>query len=243
LTIATLEAGNPLKEDLVKQLPEYLQTLCRGQHGLREIDIELSKPGGFPDDAKLISGLKDVHSANSELGGKMKQQLGDFAEKKGQAKLAEKLRNLTLEKGPAPPERPGLADFLPLPEAAPAGQAGQREAPFAGLEDNLGEDVSSEARSMEGQLKWELEHWADVRSTWAYNLWKLHTQQKEENAGRKVPPPRIRTRREFIKMVRNGLSRELRPSEKLLIADMFARNYTPEQVVAELWDSDEEAPR
>jgi hypothetical protein len=240
--IASLEAGKPLGENIVEHLPEHLKTLCWCQRGLRNIDFELRKPGGSQDDAKLISGVKDVHRSIPGLGGKVKQQLGVFAENKGQPKLAERLRNLTLEKPPAPPEGRGIPDFPPLPEATPAGQAGQQEEPFKGLED-LGEDVSSQARRVERQLNWELERWADVRSIWMFNLWKLHNQQNEEDSRRNVSPHRIRNRSEFIKTVRNGLSRDLRPSEKLLIADMFARNYTPEQVVAELGDSDEEGQR
>jgi hypothetical protein len=243
LAIANVEAGNPLKPDLVEHLPRHLEQLCVCQRGLRKIDVELCKPWGSQDEAELVAGLKDVHRTRPELGAKVKRQLGDFAEKQGQQKLAEKLRNIVLEKGPAAPEGPGPADFLPIPEAEPAGgHGGQQEAPFKGLDD-LGEDVSSEAKNVERQLNWELERWADVRATWIYDGWQSYVRQKKEDERHNVAPKPVRNRSEFLNTVQNGLGRKLRPSEPLLIANMFARSYTPERVIAELQGDDEEGRR
>jgi hypothetical protein len=241
--IAKLKEGEPVGEELVELLPDPLKKLCQSQRGLRAIDTELRKPVGSHDDAKLISSLQEVHRGNPELGEEVRQRLVVFAEKKGQPELADKLRNITFVKEPALPQGETPVDFLPIPEAAPAGLAGQQESPFRGLED-LGEDVSSKAKRVERQLKRELEHWSDSNSNvLGYHLWRLHSEQNKEESRRNSPPIKIRNRSEFVTQVRTGLSRELRSSEKLLIADMFARNYTPEQVVAELRDSDKGGPR
>jgi hypothetical protein len=241
--LARLNESKPVGEELVEYLPDPLKKLCQSHRGLRAIDTELCKPAGSHDDAKLISGLQEVHRGNPELGEEVRQHLVVFAEKKGQADLAKKLRNITFEKEPVQPRGEGLDDFLPIPEAAPAGQAGQQESAFKGLED-LGEDVSFKAKRVERQLKRELGHWSDSNSNvLGYHLWRLHSKQNEEESRRNSPPNDIRNRNEFVTKVRTGLSREPRSSEKLLIADMFARNFTPEQVVAELRDSGKEGQR
>jgi hypothetical protein len=138
--------------------------------------------------------------------------------------------------------------LLLLPEGPATGHAGQREAPFEGLDD-LGEEIpssekiSSKAKTEERKLKWELERWSGAQSAWMFHKLLTYAEQKKEEQRPNLPPRGTPNRGEFVKKVRTDLHRELRASEKLLIADMFARNYTPEQVVAELRDSDEEGRR
>jgi hypothetical protein len=246
--IEDIDAGKPIEDVFAESLPAYLKPQCQCQRGLRNIDRELRKPTGAQDEAKLIEGLQDVNRANPKLGKELKRQLADSAEKKGQPKLAKSLRNLTLVPEPTPPEKLEIIDVLPLPEGPPVGQAGQREAPFEGL-DELGEDVPSaekvsfQARTQERKLKWELERWSGAQSAWMFHKLQTYAEQKKEEPRPSLPPRGTPNRGEFVKKIRTGLHRELRPSEKLLIADMFAGNYTPEQVVAELRDSDEEGRR
>jgi hypothetical protein len=111
-----------------------------------------------------------------------------------------------------------------------------------GLED-LGPEVHAEARAAEQNLNWNLERWADIRYTMGhsyYHLYRLASNQSGKPDDPQAAERRRQQRKQCLLRTEGSLGRALRPSERLLVADMIARGYTDEQIVAELRGLDRE---
>jgi hypothetical protein len=244
LVESNLRAGD-LPEALVSHLPESLRAQFKSVRGLQKIGIELNKPGGSADIEALTGALKDVHSDNPRLATRVRDAAAVAAERKGQPGLAGRLRNIELiPSGPPadPPIQGGVAD-LPPPHAPGTSQAGQKESVLKGLDD-LGPEVRAEAQGAERKLTRDLERWADFRFTMGhgyYQLYRLASNQSGESDDDPQKAARRRQERKQCLLRAEGiLGRLLRPSERLLVADMVARGYKDEQIVAELRDLDQQ---
>jgi hypothetical protein len=212
--------------------------------GLREIGIELRKPGDSADIKVLSGALKDVNAANPKLAVKVKDAAVAKAEGKGQRKLADQLRNIKLVEDvpPAGPPTPGGVADLPPPSAPGTSQAGQQESLFKGLDD-LSPEVRAEAGAAEQKLIRDLERWADIRYTIGqsyYQLARLASNQDRDRDNRALAASQSQQRKQCLLQVAGTLGRKLRPTERLLVADMIARGYKDEQIVAELRKLDRE---
>jgi hypothetical protein len=231
-----------LPEALVKDLPEPLRWEARCVRGLRDIGVELHKPGDSADVKVLTGALKDVHAANPKLAVKVRERAVALAEGKGQPRLAKQLRDIELGLAPGAEEPFEMAAYLPPPSAPGTSQAGQQESLLKGLED-FGPEVSAEARTIEQKLNRDLERWADIRYTMGHSfsqLYCLTSNQPEKPDDPQLAAQRRGQRKQCLLKVEGTLHRKLRPSERLLVADMFARGYTEEQIVADLRELDRE---
>jgi hypothetical protein len=245
LAESKLKAGD-LPKALVEHLPEPLRAQFKCVRGLQNIDIELSKPGGQADPNVLTGALKDVHRANPKLAAKVKAAAAAAAERKGQPQLAGQLRNIELVAA-VPPDGPpilgGVAD-LPPPHGPGTSQAVQQEPLFKGLEE-LGPEVSAEAKAAARKLNRDMERWADFRYTMGYSYYQLARLAYDRDKDRENPQLAVRRkqqRQQCLPQVAGALGRKLRPSERLLVADMLVQGYTNEQIVAELKAIDEDRP-
>jgi hypothetical protein len=243
LAESKLRAGD-LPEALVEHLPEPLRAQFKCVRGLQQVGIELSKPVGSADIKALTGALKDVHADNPKLAARVRDAAAAAVERKGQPQLAGQLRNIELVT-PDPPIPAGVTD-LPPPHAPGTGQAGQRESVLKGLDD-LGPEVHAEARGAERKFTRSLEDWADFRYTLGHGYSKLAvarlpSNQDKDRDDTQVALRRKQQRQQCLPLVAGTLGRKLRPSERLLVADMVARGYTNEQIVAELKRIDEDRP-
>jgi hypothetical protein len=247
-TESVLLAGSKLKagdlpKDLVEHLPEPLWVQAKCVRGLQDIGIELSKPGDLADPKVLTRALKDVHAADPKLAAKVKDAAAVAAEQKRQLQLAGQLRDIKLVEAvpPAGPPIPRRVADLPSPLAPGTSQAGQQESLLKGLED-LGPEVHAEARAAEQKLNRNLERWADVRSTMGHSYYHLYRLASNHSGKRDDPQEaeRQQQRKQFLLRAEGRLGRTLQVSERLLVADMIARGYKDEQIVAELRGLDRE---
>jgi hypothetical protein len=231
-----------LSEIRVEDLPEPLRAPFKCVQGLEKIGVELSKPGDLAEPKVLTEALQDIHAANPKLASRVREAAAAAAERKGQPRLADQLRNIELLP-PAPPDGPpilaGVTD-LPPPSAPGTGQAGQQESVLKGLED-LDPKVRAEAGAAKRKLHRDLERWADTRYTIGlsyYVLAHLASNQDRDRDNPQLAASQRQKRNQCLLKVAGALGRALRPSERLLVADMVARGYKDEQIVAELRDLD-----
>jgi hypothetical protein len=234
-----------LIEIRVEDVPEPLRAQFKCVRGLQKIDIELKKPGDQTNLKNMTEALQDVHRANPELAARVKNAAAARAEQKGQTELAGKLRNIKLVPAPGAAEPGGVAIDLAPPSAPGAGQAGQEESVLKGLED-LDPEVQAEAASAKRKLNHDLERWADIRYTMGQSyhlLYRLASNQSGKSDDPQEAARRRQQRKQFLLQVAATLGRALRPSERLLVADMMARGYKDEQIVVELRKLDREEDR
>jgi hypothetical protein len=241
LAESKLNAGD-LPEALGEHLPEPLRAQVKCVRGLRDIGVELGKPGDAADVKVLTGALKDVHADNPKLAAKVRDAAVVKAQGKGQHNLAGQLRNIQLVPAPGAEEPGRLSALLPPPPSPGTSQAGQQEFLLKGLDD-LGPEVGAEARAAELKLNRDLERWADIRYTMRhsyYRLYRLASNQSGERDDPQVAERRRQQQKQCLLRAEGILLRKLRPSERLLVADMIARGYKDEQIVAELRGLDRE---
>jgi hypothetical protein len=106
-----------------------------------------------------------------------------------------------------------------------------------GLED-LGPEVHAQARAAEQKLNRNLERWDDIRYTIGHSYYQLYCLASNQPPGPgddpQVAERRRQQRKQCLLKAERSLGRALRPSERLLVADMLARDYKDEHIAAEL---------
>jgi hypothetical protein len=231
-----------LTEIRFKDMPELLGAQFKCVRGLQKFGVELNKPGGQANLKEMTEALQDVHRANPKLAARVRDSAAARAERKGQAELAEKLRNIELVLGPGAGEPGPFHLDLPPPSAHGTSQAGQQESVLKGLEGHIDPEAYAEAQAVERKLNHNLGSWADFRYTLGQSYYQLARLASKPDDPREEAAHRQK-RKQCLLRAESILRRKLRPSERLLVADMVAQGYKDEQIDAELRDLEREEVR
>jgi hypothetical protein len=220
-----LVAGHEI-EAQIEHLPESVQNPIRAWSGVcrSSESLTVSWDQSPPDVSRLTDSLKDVNRVNPQLAGTLRTALVKKATAAGKPDVARRLRDVMLDPAEAevvPPVAGKRLDLLPLPEAPRGGQPSQRGSPLKGLAD-LGDEAKEQAQTVYTQAVRQTERFGDFQ----YTLGRHHMHHLTRLASRAIEKKDDRDEKKseergtLFAAVEDGLKRKLRPSERLIVADM-----------------------
>jgi hypothetical protein len=212
-------------EAIIDKLPESVQKPCRALLAVEDLSVSLGQSWNKrpPDVNVLRRQLVDVHGGSQRLAARLRKLAVAKAEREVNRQLAQKIRDVKLDVDRPPPPRKGDGDveLLLLPEAPAGSRAGQRGGVGKGLAE-LDEEATAEFEDLRGKAGRAMDRFIDFRFTISHSSYYLamHTGGLVVPGDKEERKKRQKGQQQRLAEVRRGLGRKLRPSERLLVADM-----------------------